>query len=36
MIRIQTRISRTLARILAAYDDERVQHVKAALRRKAG
>jgi NTE family protein len=36
MIRIQTRISRTLERILDEYDEEHVQHVKAALVRKAG
>jgi NTE family protein len=35
MIRTQTLISRTLSRILAEYDEEHVQHVKAALRRKA-
>ena len=35
MIRIQTRISRCLARILRDYDDEHVRHVKAALRRRA-
>jgi TAG lipase/steryl ester hydrolase/phospholipase A2/LPA acyltransferase len=35
MIRIQTRISRKLASILADYDEEHVQHVKAALRRRA-
>ena len=34
MIRVQTRISRTLARILADYDEEHVQHVKAAMRRR--
>ena len=36
MIRVQTRISRTLARILSRYDEEHVQHVKSALRRKSG
>ncbi len=36
MIRTQTKISRTLSRILTDYDEEHVQHVKAALRRKAG
>jgi NTE family protein len=36
MIRIQTRISRCLARILRDYDDEHVRHVKAALRKRAG
>ena len=36
MIRIQTRISRSLARILDGYDEEHVQHVKAAMRKKAG
>jgi NTE family protein len=36
MIRVQTRISRTLARILTRYDEEHVQHVKSALRRKSG
>ena len=36
MIRIQTRISRSLARILDEYDEEHVQHVKAAMRKKAG
>ena len=36
MIRIQTRISRALSRILAEYDEEHVQHVKSARRRKAG
>ena len=35
MIRIQTKISRTLTRILADYDDEHVRHVKAALRKRA-
>ena len=34
MIRIQTRISRTLAEILEEYDEEHVQHVKVAMRRK--
>lgn len=36
MIRTQTRISRTLMRILSDYDDEHVRHVKAALRKRAG
>ncbi len=36
MIRTQTKISRTLSRILSDYDEEHVQHVKAALRRRAG
>ena len=36
MIRIQTWISRSLARILDDYDEEHVQHVKAAMRKKAG
>jgi len=36
MIRTQTKISRTLSRILSDYDEEHVQHVKAALRKKAG
>ena len=36
MIRVQTRISRTLAKILSRYDEEHVQHVKSALRRKSG
>jgi NTE family protein len=36
MIRTQTRISRTLHRIMTDYDEEHVQHVKAALRRRAG
>jgi len=36
MIRIQTRISRTLRKIMEQYDEEHVQHVKAALVRKAG
>jgi NTE family protein len=36
MIRTQTRISRTLQRILKDYDDEHVRHVKAALRKRAG
>ena len=36
MIRIQTHISRTLADILEEYDEEHVQHVKAAMRKKAG
>lgn len=36
MIRTQTRISRTLQRILKDYDDEHVRHVKAALRKQAG
>ena len=36
MIRIQTSISRTLADILEDYDEEHVQHVKAAMRKKAG
>ena len=35
MIRIQTRISRKLANILEDYDEEHVQHVKAALRKRA-
>ena len=35
MIRIQTRISRTLRRILQDYDEEHILHVKAALRKKA-
>jgi NTE family protein len=35
MIRIQTRISRTLRRILLDYDEEHILHVKAALRKKA-
>ncbi|MBT8059411.1 MAG: DUF3336 domain-containing protein [Gammaproteobacteria bacterium] len=35
MIRTQTKISRTLSRILTDYDEEHVQHVKAALRRQA-
>jgi NTE family protein len=34
MIRVQTRISRTLARILDDYDEEHVQHVKSAMRRR--
>jgi NTE family protein len=33
MIRIQTRISRTLDKILTGYEVQHVQHVKAALRR---
>ena len=36
MIRTQTRISRTLGRILDDYDEEHVQHVKAAMRKRAG
>jgi len=36
MIRIQTRVSRTLTRILEDYDDTHIQHVKAAVRRRAG
>jgi NTE family protein len=36
MIRIQTRISRTLTRILDDYDETHIQHVKAAIRRRAG
>jgi len=36
MIRNQTKISRTLSRILTDYDEQHVQHVKSALRRKAG
>lgn len=36
MIRIQTLISRTLADILEEYDEEHVQHVKVAMRKKAG
>ena len=36
MIRIQTHISRTLADILEEYDEEHVQHVKVAMRKKAG
>jgi NTE family protein len=36
MIRIQTRISRTLRKILRQYDQEHVLHVKSALRKKAG
>jgi NTE family protein len=36
MIRIQTKISRTLDKILRDYDDHHVQHIKAALRRRAG
>jgi len=35
MIRIQTRISRALAHILDDYDEEHIQHVKAAMRKKA-
>ncbi|MBT8040759.1 MAG: DUF3336 domain-containing protein [Gammaproteobacteria bacterium] len=35
MIRVQTRISRTLADILDDYDEEHVQHVKVAMRKKA-
>ena len=35
MIRVQTRISRTLADILQDYDEEHVQHVKVAMRKKA-
>ena len=36
MIRIQTRISRTLEEILEEYDEGHVQHVKVAMRKKAG
>ena len=36
MIRIQTRISRTLEDILEDYDEGHVQHVKVAMRKKAG
>lgn len=36
MIRIQTRISRILTRILEDYDEEHIQHVKSARMRKAG
>ena len=36
MIRIQTRISRTLEDILEDYDEGHVQHVKVAIRKKAG
>jgi len=36
MIRIQTKISRKLDSILSDYDDQHVQHVKAAMRRKTG
>lgn len=36
MIRIQTKISRTLDAIMTGYQEKHVQHVKAALRRKAG
>jgi NTE family protein len=35
MIRIQTRISRKLAQILDDYDEEHVQHVKVAMRKRA-
>jgi NTE family protein len=35
MIRIQTRISRCLGRIMAVYDEEHVRHVKRLMRRKA-
>ena len=36
MIRRQTRISRTLEEILEEYDEGHVQHVKVAMRKKAG
>ena len=36
MIRLQTKISRTLQNILASFEDAHVGHVKAALRKKAG
>ncbi|MBT8048674.1 MAG: DUF3336 domain-containing protein [Xanthomonadales bacterium] len=36
MIRIQTKISRTLDAILGGYEKKHLQHVKSALRRKAG
>ena len=35
MIRIQTRISRTLDTILGSFEEKHMQHVKAAMRRKA-
>jgi NTE family protein len=35
MIRVQTSISRTLADILEDYDEEHIQHVKVAMRKKA-
>ena len=35
MIRTQTKISRTLTKILTDYNDEHVSHVKAALRKRA-
>ena len=35
MIRVQTKISRTLDTIMAGFEEKHVQHVKAAFRRKA-
>ena len=35
MIRLQTRISRTLQKILVSFEDQQIHHVKAALRKKA-
>ena len=35
MIRLQTRISRTLQKILVSFEDQHIHHVKAALRKKA-